>query len=494
VIAIGIAHKGGRARRTAMASPGPGEGRGTLALGNGAGFWGDNQDAPYLLARDGRIDVLTLEYLAELTMAILSHLRSKDPKAGYVTDFPELVERLAPVLREQAHLRIVTNAGGLNPASCAVRCGEILNKSGLGNLAIGVVTGDDVLSMVPQWIEEGIELAHLETGEPIATVAERLVAANVYFGARPIAGALQSGCRIVVTGRVADASLTLGPAAAHFGWSWDEWDKLAGASVAGHLIECGAQATGGLWYAWNDLHDPAGIGYPIAELASDGSCTITKPPGTGGRVSAGTVTEQLLYEIDDPARYRTPDVDVNFTTVSLAEQGMDRVIVKGATGRPPSDLLKLVAVFRDGWTASGMMAVVGRDAEAKARAAGALVLERVRRAGVALADSLVECFGAGDVAPGVIRPEAPPFEVVLRVTVRDAERSAVERFCRELAPLVTSGPPGIAGYAAGRPTPRPAFGYWGALVPRSLAEPRTRVDVRTAAEWAGTSPGPRENG
>ncbi|MFI5457763.1 MAG: acyclic terpene utilization AtuA family protein [Isosphaerales bacterium] len=469
-----------------MVSNAPDPVSGSLRVGNGAGFWGDNLDAPYLLARDGRIDVLTLEYLAELTMAILSHLRSKDATAGYVTDFPELVERLAPVLIQKDGLRVVTNAGGLNPPSCAARCGEILKNAGLRDIAIGVVTGDDVLGLIPAWTQDGIDLAHLETGAPISGVISRLVAANVYLGARPIALALQSGCRFVVTGRVADASLTLGPAAAHFGWRWDDWTKLAGASVAGHLIECGAQATGGLWHEWNELSDPAGIGYPIAELAADGSCVLTKPEGTGGRVSVGTVTEQLLYEIDDPARYRTPDVDVDFTSVSLAEQGMDRVLVQGATGQPPSDRLKLVAVYRDGWTASGMLAVVGRAAEAKARAAGALILERVRRAGVQLADSLVECLGAGDVAPGVIRPAAPPFEVVLRVTVRDPERAAVERFCRELAPLVTSGPPGIAGYATGRPSPRPAFGYWPALVPRALAEPRTQVDVRTAAEWAGS--------
>ena len=314
-------------------------------------------------------------------------------------------------------------------------------------------------------------------------MASRLVAANVYLGARPIAEALRTGARFVITGRVADASLTLGPAAAHFDWRWDEWNKLAGASAAGHLIECGAQATGGLWNGWSELTDFAGIGYPIAELAADGSCTITKPEGTGGRVSVGTVTEQLLYEIDDPARYRTPDVDVDFTTVAIAEQGRDRVTVKGATGRPRSDFLKLVGVYRDGWTASGMLAVVGRDAEAKARAAGNIILDRVRRAGVKLDHSLVECFGAGDVAPGVIRPASPPFEVVLRVTARDPDRAAVERFCRELAPLVTSGPPGIVGYAAGRPSPRPAFGYWPALVPRALAEDRTRVRVKSAAEW-----------
>jgi Acyclic terpene utilisation family protein AtuA len=462
---------------------------GTLRVGNGAGFWGDNLDAPYLLARDGRLDVLTLEYLAELTMAILSHLRSKDPAAGYVTDVPELVERLVPILRDQPGLRIVTNGGGLNPAACATCCAEILSKAGAGGTAIGVVTGDDVLGRIPGWIAERIDLAHLETGEPISGVAGRLVAANVYLGARPIAEALEGGARLVLTGRVADASLTLGPAAARFGWTWDDWDRLAGASTAGHLIECGAQATGGLWNDWAELPDLAGIGYPIAEIADDGSFAITKPAGTGGKVSVGTVTEQLLYEIDDPARYRTPDVDVDFTRLTMTEPGTDRVVVTGAAGNPPSDRLKLVAVYRDGWTASGMLAVVGRDAEAKARAAGAVVLERARRAGFTLADTLVECFGAGDVAPGVLRPVAPSFEVVLRVTVRDPDRHAVERFCRELAPLVTAGPPGIAGYAAasGRPTPRPAFGYWPALVPRSLGEDRIGVDVRTAAAWMGSS-------
>jgi hypothetical protein len=217
---------------------------------------------------------------------------------------------------------------------------------------------------------------------------------------------------------------------------------------------------------------------------------MTKPDGTGGRVSVATVTEQILYEIDDPARYRTPDVDVDFTRIQLAEIGPDQVQVTGAAGRPPSDQLKLVAVYRDGWTASGMLAVVGRNAEAKARGAGALVLERVRRAGVTLAQSLVECLGAGDVAPGVLRPTAPPFEVVLRVTVRDPDRAAVERFCRELAPLVTSGPPGIAGYATGRPSPRPAFGYWPALVPRTLAEAQTQVNVRTASDWTRALPDP----
>jgi hypothetical protein len=457
-----------------------------LKVGNGAGFWGDNLDAPFLLARDGRLDVLTLEYLAELTMAILSHLRSRDRNAGFVTDFPELVERLAPILAEREALRIVTNAGGLNPPSCSSRCGEILEAAAMPGTPLGMVAGDDVLDRVPAWVSEGIELSHLETGEPISSVVNRLVAANVYFGARPIAQALFGGARIVLTGRVADASLTLGPAIARFGWALDDWPALAGASVAGHLIECGAQATGGLWHRWDQVTDPACIGYPIAEVEPDGSCVIAKPDQTGGLVNVETVTEQLLYEIDDPACYRTPDVDVDFTGLQITQTGPDRVAVRGARGSAPSDRLKMVGVYRDGWTASGMLAVVGRNAEAKARAAGELILERVRRSGTSLADSLVECLGAGDVAPGVVRPAAPPYEVVLRVTVRDPERASVERFCRELAPLVTAGPPGIVGYASGRPSARPAFGYWPALVPREIAEAQMFVEVRTASDWAKT--------
>ncbi len=454
-----------------------------LRVGNGAGFWGDNLDAPFSLARDGRLDVLTLEYLAELTMAILSHLRAKDPDAGYVTDFPDLLDRLGPIVREQEGLRIVTNAGGLNPPALAARCVGPMGRAGQGGAAVAVVTGDDLLDRLPQLIGEGVDLAHLETGEPITAVADRLVCANAYLGARPIAEALAGGARIVLTGRVADASLTLGPALAHFGWARDDWPRLAGASVAGHIIECGAQATGGLWHRWDQLEDPAGIGYPIAAIEADGSCQITKPEGTGGLVSVGTITEQIVYEIDDPTCYKTPDVDVDLTTVALEQAGPNRVAVRGATGVAPGDRLKVSAVYRDGWTASGMVAVVGRDAETKARSAGQVVLERLRRAGFEVARSLVECLGAGDVVPGVLAPREGVREVVLRVTVRDPRREAVERFCRELAPLVTSGPPGIAGYATGRPSPRAAFGYWPTLIPRSMVD--AHVEVRAARDWSG---------
>lgn len=463
----------------------PPETRPPLIIGNGAGFWGDNLDAPVALARGSPIDVLTLEYLAELTMAILAHLRDKDPRAGYIDDFPNLLSELAPILKDKPTLKIVTNAGGLNPLGCVRRCGSVLSALGLGRIGLAAATGDDVKDRIPAWLADGVDLAHQETGEPMtAALVDRIAAANVYLGARPIVQALELGARIVTTGRVADASLTVGPAVAHFGWSFSDWDRLAAATVAGHLIECGAQVTGGLSHHWAELPDLAGVGYPTVEIHPDGRSIVSKPPGTGGKVDLSTVTEQLLYEIDDPARYHTPDVDADFTGLILEQIGLDRVRVSGAAGRHRPDKLKLVAVYRDGWTASGMLAVVGRGAEAKARAAGAMVLERVRRSGHALADSLVECLGAGDVAPGVIKPASPPFEVVLRVTVRDPSKAAVERFCRELAPLVTAGPPGIAGYAAGRPSARAAFGYWPALVPRALAEDQVQLETRAAAEWA----------
>jgi hypothetical protein len=451
----------------------------TIRIGNGAGFWGDNLDAPFLLARDGQLDVLTLEYLAELTMSILAHLRSKDPREGYVNDFPELLERLAPLLSEQPGLRIVTNAGGLNPTACAARCAKVLRSAGLGETSIGVVSGDDIIDRVHDWAANGVSLNHLETGSPISAVIDRLVSANVYLGARPIAEAVGRGARIVITGRVADASLTLGPAAAEFGWSWDDWDRLAGATVAGHLIECGAQATGGLWYRWDEVDNLAGIGYPIAEIDENARVVITKPKPSGGLVTVANVAEQLVYEIDDPACYRTPDVDVDLTSVGLDQAEVDRVRVSGFRGCAPSDRLKVSAIYRDGWTASGMVAVIGRDAVRKARESGRIVLERVRRAGFELADSLVECLGAGDVVPGVIVPAEPPREVVLRITVRDPRREAVERFCRELAPLVTAGPPGIAGYASGRPSPRPAFGYWPTLIPRELVNETVTIHQAT---------------
>jgi Acyclic terpene utilisation family protein AtuA len=367
----------------------------------------------------------------------------------------------------------------MNPAGCAARARDILARTGLADRTIGIVSGDDLMPQLDRLLASGHALSSLDTGAPLATVRDRVVSANAYLGARPVVTALQRGASIVVTGRVADASLTLGPCVHELGWGWDDWDRLAAGTVAGHLNECGAQVTGGLWCNWQEAPDLAGIGYPVADVAADGTFTIGKPAGTGGAVNRETVAEQLLYEVGDPAAYLTPDVIADFTSVSLAETAADVVAIQGARGKPATDSYKVSIAYRDGYTSSGTLVICGPDAEPKARRCGALILERLRRAGVELEQANVECLGAGDCVPGVVSAQAVPPEVVLRVSVRDRRREAVERFTKEFAPLVTSGPPGVTGYTTGRPAVREVFAYWPALVAKSAVTPDVRMQGET---------------
>jgi hypothetical protein len=457
----------------------------TCRIGNGAGFLGDNLDAPRLLAERGELDYLTLEYLSELTLSILARLREKDPSAGFATDLIGVLATLCPVLCAQPRLKLITNGGGMNPASCAAAAAGPLVAAGLGDDSIGVVTGDDLAGQIAQLQAEGCRFENLETGEPLDPSKQQVVSANAYLGSRPIAEALSGGARYVITGRVADASLTVGPAMHEFGWSWDDWNRIAAASVAGHIIECGAQATGGLYRHWQSL-DLAHVGYPIAELSAAAGVVITKASPSGGQVSRDTVIEQLLYEIGDPAHYLTPDVDVDFTTLEVDQLAADRVAVSGATGRPAPASYKVSLAYRAGFATSGQLLVCGRDAVAKAQACGQMILDRVRQAGFELDGSLIECLGAGLSAPG-FEPQGDVREIMLRVSVRDRRREAVDRFTKEFAPLVTSGPPGLAGYATGRASVRPVFAYWPTLVPKELVP--ARVEVRSAREWAGTKNG-----
>jgi hypothetical protein len=447
----------------------------SVRIGNGCGFWGDNRDAPVLLAQSGRLDYLTLEYLAELTMSILALQKQRDPQAGFAGDFLDALERLGPQLRAQPGLKIVTNAGGMNPTACAARARAILEQAGLADRRVAVVQGDDLLPRLDQLLAEGHPLTNLDTGEPLSTVRPRVVSANAYLGARPIVEALRQGAAVVITGRVADASLTLGPAGHEFGWAWDDWDCLAGATVAGHLIECGAQATGGLWCNWQEAPDLGNVGYPIAVVEADGSLALTKPAGTGGAVNRETVTEQLLYEVGDPAAYLTPDVVADFTSVRLSEAGANVVRVEGARGKPAPTSYKVSIAYRDGFAASGTLVIFGpEDTVAKARRCGEMILERLRRAGAEPEHSNIECLGAGECRVLPRTPIRPP-EVVLRVSVRDSRRAVVERFTRELAPLVTSGPPGVTGYTGGRPPVREVFAYWPALVAQDAVRPEVRL-------------------
>jgi len=449
-----------------------------IRIGNGCGFWGDNLDAPVLLAKQGRLDYLTLEYLAELTMSILALQKQRDPQSGYATDFLDVLERLCPVLQSQPRLKIITNAGGMNPAACAAKARVLLDRAGLKDRIIATVAGDDLLPQLDGLLAAGQTLANLDTGEPLALVGDRVVSANAYLGARPIVAALEAGASIVITGRVADASLTLGPAVYEFDWGWEDWDRLSAGTVAGHLIECGAQATGGLWCNWQDAPDMANVGYPIAEIDRDGTLRITKPPDTGGAVNCETVSEQLLYEVGDPAAYLTPDVIADFTSVVLKQAGRDLVLIEGARGKPATDTYKVSIAYRDGFTSSGTLTILGPDAPAKARLCGEMILQRLRRAGIELAQSNIECLGTGACVPGVISTTETPPEAVLRVSARDPRRSAVERFTKEFAPLVTSGLPGVTGYTTGRPPVREVFAYWPALVAKSAVRPEVRINGR----------------
>jgi hypothetical protein len=441
----------------------------TIRIGNGCGFWGDNLDAPIELAAHGRLDVLTLEYLAELTMSILAIQKQRDPQAGFATDFLDVLGRLTPHLLAQSKLQIVTNAGGMNPQACAAKARAVLDQAGLANRRIGVVSGDDLLGRLDELLAAGHSFTNLDTGEPLTVIRDKVVSANAYLGSAPIAQALAEGASFVITGRVADACLTVGPAAHAHGWHWDDWNRLAGGTVAGHLIECGAQVTGGLWINWNDANLDL-VGYPIAEVDADGTCRITKVSGTGGAVNIETVSEQLLYEVGDPAAYKTPDVVADFTSVSLHSVKSDVVEIRSPHGKPATDTLKVSIAYRDGFAASGTLLIFGPHAQAKAKRCGEMVRARLRRTGAEPAHFGVECLGAGDCVPGVIGASSEPPEVVLRIAVRDPRKAVVERFSKELAPLVTSGPPGVTGYTSGRPAVRESFAYWPALVRKDAVE------------------------
>ena len=455
-----------------------------VRIGNAQGFWGDRGSAAAeLLAREPDLDYLTLDYLAEVSLSIMAVQRERDPNAGFARDFVEVVRSLADYFKNGGRCRIVTNAGGLNPHGCAAACVAALAQAGCPALSVAVVSGDDVLEALRGSEESEIascklqiancKFENLDSGRPLLDVRDRLVTANAYVGAAPIVEALRLGADIVITGRIADPSLTVAPCVHHFGWSVTDWDRLAGATIAGHLIECGVQVTGGISTDWLEMPDTAELSFPIVEVAEDGSCVVTKPANTGGCVDERTVKEQLVYEIGNPAEYLSPDVTVSFLSLSVDNLGNDRVRVSGARGRPAPETLKVSATYRDGFRAAGTLTIFGRNAVTKARRAGEIVLQRVRNAGFELRDSFIECLGTGACVPVVpsMIDESQYLETVLRIAVEADDRAAVERFARELMPLVTAGPQGTTGYAEGRPHPHPVFRYWPCLIERDRVHP-----------------------
>lgn len=434
----------------------------TLKIGNAQSFWGDSPKAPFrLVSQAPDLDILTLDYLSEVSLSIMAIQRSKNPLKGYAEDFVEVVASLIPFWKAGRPLKVVANAGGLNPKACAEACQAILKKAGV-DLKIGIVFGDDVLDHLKAHPEEALT-AHLETGASLKTVLSQVNTANAYLGGQGIAEALLQGAQIIITGRIADPSLVVGPCVAHFKWDWEDYQKLACATVAGHLIECGTQVTGGISCQWLDLPKTDQIGHPIIEMHADGTFVVTKPVGTGGIVNEWTVKEQLLYEIGDPHNYLSPDVTVSFLSLELTPVGENRIQVRGAQGRKPTDSYKVSATFQDGYKAEAFLTLFGDDLKEKVKRSAEAIYAHVEQDGYRLEKFYVECLGALDVIPGIFARQEP-LECVLRIAAADSRKEALEYFSKEIAPLVCCGPPGITGYASGRPKIRPVYGYWPCLI------------------------------
>lgn len=492
-----------------MSSGQPQEGsvKPTIRIGNAQAFWGDRPSAARDILRQlPEIDYLTMDYLAEVSMSILAMQRQRQPELGYPTDFVEVVKNLADYWSSGGNCRLIANAGGLNPSGCAQACIKALEEVGCRSLKIAVVSGDNVLAILTGEQRQRLVFRNLDDARSLDAVRDRLVTANAYMGCQGIVQALRSGAAIVITGRVADPSMVLAACIDHFDWPMDDWNRLAQGTVAGHLLECGTQVTGGISTDWLSVPAPDNIGFPLVEMNSDGSFVVTKPPGTGGAVNEQTVKEQLVYEIGDPARYLSPDVQVSFLDLEVRQVGQDRVDVRGARGEAPTSTLKVSATYRDGYRAAGMLTIFGLQAAQKARRSGQVVLQQLRDAGWDYRDTLVECLGnPGSLSlPQVACQESESLETVMRIAVEADSKPAVEAFSKSLMALVTAGAQGTTGYAEGRPRVHSVFRYWPCLIPCSevsaqvetLVSRNTLADRTSAITWpasrsqpAATSPG-----
>jgi hypothetical protein len=448
-----------------------------VRIAAGQGFWGDLPDAPGRQVEGGPIDYLMLDYLAEVTMSIMQKQKARDPNAGYARDFVPLMKEILPACVER-DIKVVANAGGVNVPGCAAAVRQAAVELGLGDkVRIGMVTGDDILDRIDELLGRGIELRNLDTGEPLAVVRNRIQSANAYLGAAPIVEALSQGANVVITGRATDTGLTLGPLIHEFGWAADDWDRLAAGTIAGHIIECGAQCSGGnCQYDWENIPDLANVGFPIAEASPDGTFIITKHEGTGGCVNVPSVKEQLLYEMGDPREYITPDCVADFTTIHLDDDGPNRVRVFGIKGRPATDSLKVSISYSSGFKAVGTLVYAWPDAYKKAQAADRILRARLDRLGLKFEHVLTEFVGAS-AAHGALAGEPSPdlAEVQLRVGVRANDRAAVERFTKEIAPLILTGPPAVTGFAGGRPKVEEIVAYWPALIPKSEIQSEVKL-------------------
>lgn len=448
-----------------------------IRIASGQGFWGDLIDAPVHQVMKGPIDYLVMDYLAEVTMSILQKQKRKDPKLGYARDIPELMKKILPICIDK-DIKIITNGGGVNPISCAEEVFKVASSLGIKNLKIGVVLGDDILDEIDNLIERGIDLKNMDTGESLTKVEDKLLSANVYFGAQPIVEALRQGAQIVITGRTTDTGLTLAPMVYEFDWDFDDYDKMAAGTVAGHILECGAQASGGNFLGnWESIENMAEIGFPIAEAYPNGDVIITKHENTGGLVSIETISEQLVYEIGDPKNYITPECVADFTSIKLEEVGKNRVRVFDVKGKAPTEFYKVSCSYFYGYSAVGTLTYSWPNALKKAKATDQIIRKRLEMLGLEFEEIHTEFLGYNACFGPLAKENDEDLmnEVVLRIAVRSKDYNSVERFGREIAPLVLTGPPSVTGFAGGRPKPSEIVAYWPSLIPKKLIQPELKI-------------------
>ena len=477
-----------------MAATGTRERR--VRIGGASGFWGDSSvGAPQLVA-SGQIDFLVFDYLAELTMAILAGARLKNPLHGYATDFVTVA--MQAVLKDVVArgIRVVSNAGGVNPQACADALAALAQAQGI-DLKIAVVTGDDVMPLIPTLRTQTEPPREMQSN---AVLPEQLLTANAYLGAVPIKAALDAGAQVVITGRCVDSAVTLGVLLHAFDWDLSDHDRLAAGSLAGHIIECGCQATGGLFTDWDTVPDWAHIGYPIVDVDIDGDFICSKPAGTGGLVTPAVVSEQMLYEIGDPARYILPDVVCDFTQVTMRQVGPDQVEVRGATGLPPTDSYKVSATWMDGYRIASQLTIVGFDAAAKARRTGeAIVLRTSELLAAAGMDpytaSHIEVLGAESCYGPHARADDVR-EVMLRLSASHARKEALALLAREIAPAGTSWSPGTTGAGGGRASASPLIRQFAFLLPKQMVTAQVQLvggaTLAVASAVTVATPGPAE--
>ena len=446
-----------------------------IKIANGQGFWGDSIEAPKRLIEGNEIDYLTLDYLAEVTMSIMQQQKLKNPKSGYATDFVDFIDSVAQKIINN-NIKIITNAGGVNPIACKDALYNRISNKLSRNLKVAIILGDDIYDNILDFHnKQHVPFENMDTSKNFNLIKNKICSANVYISCFTVAEALSKGADIVLAGRITDPGLVVGPCIYEFGWGEQDFDKLAQATVAGHIVECGAQCTGGNFSHWHEVDDFAKLGYPIIKIDSDGTFNVCKEKMSSGIVNRYTVSEQILYELGNPKEYLSPDVTVDFTSFSIEEVSKNEVKVIGAKGAPPPQYLKVAISYFDGYKAHGQLTVSGPDALDKAKLVSNIIWSRLEKSGCKISDKRTEFLGVSSCFGDILSVPNQINEVVLRLGVRSYNKDKIIRFSKELAPIITSGPPGVTGFSGGRPKAKRIIGYWPSLINRNLIKTSVAV-------------------